>query len=277
MFGYVTINKEELKVKDVKKYQAFYCGICRELGKRHGMIARTTLTYDMTFLAVLLTSLYEEKTEEDTCHCVIHPVKKPLFYHNRCTEYAADMNLLLCYYNLLDDWNDEKKVVAFTTARLLHKEFRKVCERYPRQDRAVRRYMKQLTECEKTNSRDIDQAAGLTGGLFAEIFVWQEDAWSDILRRLGFYLGKFIYLMDAYEDMEKDRKSGNYNPWLLLDDGIDPLQNSEQILTMMMGECARQFEKLPVFEYVDILRNVLYSGIWTKYDMIRIKKKRQGE
>lgn len=257
----------------MKKYQAFYCGVCRDLGKYHGMAARTTLTYDMTFLAVLLTALYEEKVEENTCHCIAHPAKKHRYYHNRYTEYAADMNLLLCYYNLLDDWKDEKKVVSFTTARILHREFEKVCQRYPRQNRAVRRYMKLLTACETARSSDIDEAAGLTGELFAEIFVYQEDVWSDILRRLGFYLGKFIYLMDAYDDMEKDKKSGNYNPWLLLDENINVSKVSEQILTMMMGACAKQFEKLPVLEYVDILRNVLYSGIWTKYDMIRIKKK----
>lgn len=276
MFGYVTVNKEELKVKDVKKYQAFYCGVCRELGKRHGTVSRTTLTYDCTFLAVLLTALYEENVKEDTCRCVIHPLKKHLYYQNQYIEYAADMNLLLCYYNLLDDWKDEKKLIPFATAKVLHKEFQKVCEQYPRQEQAVRQYMKRLTDCETESVRDIDRAAGLTGELFAEIFVYQEDIWSEILRKLGFYLGKFIYLMDAFDDLEKDQKSGNYNPWLMFDETLDVDKAGEMILTMMMSECAKQFEKLPILEYVDILRNVLYSGIWTKYDLIRVKKKEQG-
>lgn len=276
MFGYVTVNKEELKVKDVKKYRAFYCGVCHELGKRHGTLSRITLTYDCTFIALLLTALYEEQVNENTSRCVVHPLKKHLYYHNRYIEYAADMNLLLCYYNLMDDWNDERKVISFSTAKMLKKEFQKICEKYPRQDRAVKNYMEQLTACERDKVKDIDYAAGLTGTLFAEIMIYEEDAWAGILRNIGFYLGKFIYLMDAYDDMEKDQKSGNYNPWLLMGDSEAIESFSEMILTMMLSECAKQFEKLPILEYVDILRNVLYSGIWTKYDRIRIKKKEQG-
>ncbi|MGI6011602.1 MAG: DUF5685 family protein [Ruminococcus sp.] len=271
MFGYVTVNREELKVKDWKRYQAFYCGICQELKERHTTVSRITLTYDMTFLAILLTGLYESPTEEGSCRCAVHPFQKHPFVKNEYTAYAADMNLLLSYYNLMDNWYDEKSAVSFTAARLLRKEFLKVCARYPRQDRAVRRYMNRLIRCEREHSRDIDKGAGLTGQLMGEIFVCRQDVWAPILRRLGFFLGKFIYLMDAFDDMEKDAKSGNYNPWRTLKKREDFMQISEQILTMMMSECAKEFEKLPILEDVDILRNVLYSGIWTKYEIVKRK------
>ncbi len=271
MFGYVTVNREELKVKDMKRYQAFYCGICQELKERHGSLSRITLTYDMTFLAILLTGLYESPVHQGSCRCAVHPLKKHLYLRNEYTAYAADMNLLLSYYNLMDNWMDEKKAVSFTAARLLRKEFLEVCARYPRQDEAVKRYMRRLARCEKRNSRDIDLGAGLTGELFGEIFVCQEDVWSHILRRLGFFLGKFIYLMDAYDDVEKDARTGNYNPWMTMKKREDFMKVSEQILTMMMSECAKEFEKLPILENVDILRNVLYSGIWTKYEIVKRK------
>lgn len=273
MFGYVTINKDELKIKDVKRYQAYYCGVCQDLKDRHGMAAQSTLTYDMTFLSVLLTGLYEGPMKDEQCRCIVHPVKRHWCLRSAYTSYAADMNLLLCYYNLMDDWLDEKKLIPYTVAKLVRSEFRKVCREYPRQARAVRRYMKCLGECERKNSQNLDLGAGLTGELFGEILVYEEDIWSPILRRLGFYLGKFIYLMDAYDDLERDKKTGNYNPWFRLSEREDFLAESEQILTMMMSGCAREFEKLPIVESVDILRNILYSGIWTKYDMLKKKAK----
>ena len=90
---------------------------------------------------------------------------------------------------------------------------------------------------------------------------------------MGFYFGKFIYLMDAYEDIEKDSKKGNYNPWTPIAQEKDFDDRARQILIMEAAEASRQFEKLPIIEYVDILRNILYSGIWTKYDRIKSRKK----
>ena len=116
MFGYVTTNQEELKIKDFRRYQTFYCGLCRDLGDRHGQTARLTLTYDMTFLAVLLTGLYEPEERVEERFCPLHPAKKRLCRRNAAVSYAADMNLLLCYYNLLDDWLDEKKPVPLALA-----------------------------------------------------------------------------------------------------------------------------------------------------------------
>ncbi len=109
MFGYITVNKEELKVKDFERYHSYYCGICRDLKQSCGELARMTLTYDMTFLAILLTGLYEEKSSQERHFCVLHPMQKRPCTRNRYTSYAADMNILLVYHNLMDDWQDEKK------------------------------------------------------------------------------------------------------------------------------------------------------------------------
>jgi hypothetical protein len=272
MFGYVTINMEEMKIKDYRIYHAYYCGICQDLKEQHGQVSRMTLTYDMTFLAVLLSGLYENENRMEKHYCAAHPLQKHLCYRNELTAYAADMNVLLSYYNLLDDWFDEKKPIPLAMARMLGKDVRSLQKKYPRQTKAIRTYLKKLRKCEQQNSTDLDRASGDTGRMLAEIFVWKEDNWEETLRQIGFYLGKYIYLMDARDDVEKDRKKGNYNPWISIASDKDFEQRVGQILTLLVAECSRQFEKLPILEYVDILRNILYSGIWTKYDLLTKKK-----
>lgn len=277
MFGYVTINKEELKLKDYQKYQAYYCGVCQELKESFGQSGRLTLTYDMTFLAVLLSGLYEDATRREEHFCVVHPTKKHPCLRNEFTAYVSDMNILLAYYNLLDDWEDERKKKSYMAAQVLKNSCLKVAERYPRQTEAVQTYLKKLHACEEQNSADLDLAAGLTGEVLSEIYAYREDIWSEDLRQLGFYIGKFIYLMDAYEDLEKDKKSGNYNPFKFLEETMEFHKTAEDILTMMAAAASRAFERLPIIENVDILRNILYIGIWNKYDMAKVKKKGAAE
>ena len=269
MFGYITIDREELKGKDFDRYHAYYCGICQDLKEGYGQRSRMTLTFDMTFLALLLTGLYESRCRREEHFCLLHPTGKKLCFRNGYTRYAADMNILLVYHNLMDDWLDEKKQTSRQGARLLRGAYLKAAASYPRQVLAIRRYLKDLHRAEEEQSGDIDLASGLTGRLMREIFVPSEDAWSRELGGVGFYLGKFIYLMDAYEDLPKDRERGNYNPFLKLAGEADYEERAAAILTMMAASATKNFERLPILENVDILRNILYSGIWTKYRLLR--------
>ncbi len=276
MFGYVVINKPELLVRDFETYRAYYCGLCHALKKRLGKRAQLTLSYDMTFLAMLLTGLYEPQTRKTCRICLLHPTSKHPTMENRCLDYAADMNLLLSYYNLMDDWQDERKVKSRVLAVSLQPAVRKIAAAYPRQREAVRRYLRALRKCERETSGDLDYVAGLTGEMLGEIFVWKEDMWAPRLRRMGFFLGKFIYLMDAWEDLEEDREKGLYNPWIPLSREPDFSQTVEDILNMMMGECSLAFEQLPILKNTAILRNVLYSGVWSKYEKIKERHKHVG-
>ena len=273
MFGYVTVCEPELKVKDLKKYRAYYCGLCRTLKEDYGFMGQMTLTYDMTFAVILLSSLYETIAKHEEHRCKVHPVKRQHMLRNEITSYAAAMNVLLAYYHMEDDWQDDHKVSSLMTKSLIQGKAKKIIEKYPRQSEIIRKSLEELGECEHENSMDIDRAAGCFGRLMAELFVWKEDIWEKTLRKMGFYLGKFIYLMDAYEDIEKDRKKGNYNPWKPIAQEKDFDDRARQILMMEAAEASRQFEKLPIIEYVDILRNILYSGIWTKYDRIKSREK----
>ena len=276
MFGYVMVNKLELKVKDFETYQAFYCGLCERLNKRHGLSSGFLLTYDMTFLAILLSSLYEEEEKKEEWHrCIMHPTEKKRVIYTEFIDYASDMDLLLCYHNLMDDWIDEHDYKKLLLARSFEKRYHEVASMYPRQRKAIKKYINHLHRCEEENNQNLDCASGLTGKLLAEIFVYRNDIWEQNLRQMGFFLGKFIYLMDAYEDVFEDKKKNNYNPFLSMAEEADFDERCLSILNLMMADCCQAFERLPIVEYSDILRNILYSGVWMKFAQIR-KTRKEG-
>lgn len=272
MFGYVTAYQPELKMKEYYKYRAYYCGLCKVLREKYGFLGQMTLTYDMTFLVVLLTSLYECETKQEELRCVRHPVKKQKMLYNEVTEYAADMNLILTYYKLLDDWQDEGKGISLTGLRLLHKTFLKLKEQYPKKCEIVRKCLGLLRQCENRQEDNVDVAARYFGKLMSELFVYKEDVWEKTLRKIGFFLGKYIYILDAYDDMEKDMENNNYNALISLYGEEDFDKKCEEMLTYVLAECTQEFEKLPCVEDVEILRNILYAGVWDKFDKKRKAK-----
>lgn len=274
MFGYITVNKKELKIKEWERYHAYYCGLCHSLKEVAGAKARMTVSYDMTFLAMLLDDLYDCEKKEGKRRCPVHPAKQQEYVMSEASLYAAKMNLLLCYDNLLDDWKDEKNPAAFTGAMLIRGAREKIAKEYPRQTRAVEQYIEKLHACEERKEPNLDVAAGLTGEMLGELFCMKEDEWRDELYQTGFYLGKFIYLMDAFEDMEKDAKKGNYNPFLLCRGAVQNRDLAEESLNMMAAKTAEYFERLPLVENVEILRNILYAGIWAKYETVKAKREK---
>ncbi len=277
MFGYINVNRKELSEENQQIYQSYYCGLCQELKEKYGAKGQVLLNYDMTFLIVLLTGLYEPEDRTERFTCALHPTRKRTASGNEITGYAAAMNVLLAYHNLVDDWKDEKKYTRRTMAGMLRRDYGKIRQEYPRQTEAVERYMESLAGYERENESNIDLVAGLTGEMLGEIFAWKQDEWYSELKTLGFYMGKYIYLMDAYEDLDKDEKHGSYNPLIKLrrDSGNDFETLCRLMMTSMMAECAKSFERLPILLHADILRNILYSGVWTKYEYLQLKKKKK--
>lgn len=272
MFGYVTVCEPELKMKDFRKYRSYYCGLCQELKETYGLAGQMTLTYDMTFAIILLTSLYECETEQEQHRCKVHPVKKQMMRRNEITKYAADMNMLLAYYHLEDDWADEKKPGALLGKEVLRKKAEMIIRKYPRQSCVIKKALHAIRNCERQNCTDLDRVSGYFGRIMAELFVYKKDIWEKTLRKIGFFLGKFIYLMDAYDDLEEDMKKNCYNPLVSLKKEEDYEEKIKSILCMMIAECSAEFEKLPCLLDVDILRNILYDGVWNRYRLIQMKK-----
>lgn len=239
---------------------------------------QVTLSYDMVFLDILLNGLYETPLTYEKRSCMLHPLQKHEMVFNELTDYTADMGLLLTYFKLLDNWKDEKDMKSRGFARSLMKDIVGIDVKWPRQSRAVRTCIHQLNGYEATGEYDLDKVSGLTGTMLGELFVYKEGDWSNELRKMGLYLGKFIYLLDAFEDLDKDLKKKDYNPWKPIMDRKDFDATVENTLTMMMADCAKEFEKLPIVQDVEILRNILYSGVWTKYALVRKKRdEKKGE
>ena len=265
MFGYVVANMDQLTEEQKELYRSYYCGLCRSLKKQFGNFGRLTLNYDMTFMVLLLADLRDPVTQLHTGRCIVHPRKEKKMAENEIIDYGAAMNILLAYYNLLDDWQDEKKQSAKTAANRLKRFIPEIEKKYPRQARAVQKQLEQLSIEEERTPRDLDTAANLSGKMLGQLFVYEKDFWAEDLYRFGEALGRFVYWMDAYEDLPKDRKKGRYNPMSLICDREDYQARVEEMLKSTLGECALILERLPLVEHLDILRNILYSGVWSKY------------
>ena len=273
MFGYVTASMGELTKQQQRRYSAVYCGICRRIRAQSGQLARLGLSYDMAFLAVLLMSLYEPSEQNGNNRCLIHPITRRDWIDNEFVRYAADMNVALAYYNCLDDWQDDGKRGAKWLAEVYEKHLPDIETRWPRQCRAIRDSLENLSALEKANCPNPDEPAGAFGALMGELLAVREDLWSPTLRKMGNALGRFIYLLDAELDYDKDRHQGKYNPFLAKGEDKD-WAKWEDYLVLTMGRCTAEFEKLPLVQDKPLLDNILYSGVWVNYRRKRKEEER---
>lgn len=265
LFGYVVVDMDQLTEEQKTLYRSYYCGLCRSLKRQFGNFGRLTLNYDMTFMVLFLADLLDPETITCEERCIVHPKKKRLMAQNEVIDYGAAMNILLAYHNLMDDWRDEGKTAARTAAARLKKFIPAIEEKYPCQAKAVRDSIAQLGLEEQNPPKDLDAAANLSGRMLGSLFAYRKDYWTEECRAFGEALGRFVYWMDAYEDLAKDRKKGRYNPFILIADQPDFEARAEELLKGTLGECALILERLPLVEHLDILRNVLYSGVWSKF------------
>lgn len=277
MFGYVIVNEKNLKEEELTTYREYYCGLCEALRERYGLVGRVALSFDITFVVMLLSSLYDTDFKEESFRCLARPTKKQKRIVNDFSFYGADMTVLLSYYKCVDDRKDEGSKKGLVAAKLLEKGFKEVEKTYPEKCLKIKTLLDEITAAEKENTENIDLISGLFGHVMEEIVCPKEDEWSALLRKLGFYLGKFIYIMDAYDDVEKDIKSGSYNPFKNKFKEDDFEDSCMRLLNMMMAECARSFELLPLVDNIEILRNIIYAGVWVKFEIIRAKRKEKNE
>lgn len=266
MFGYVNIDKMELKFKEYYSYKGYYCGLCMCLKERYGQLSRMTVNYDMTFLILILSSLYEPKNRVIEARCAVHPVKKQLILQNDITTYATDMNVLLTYYNLIDNWNDERDFKSRAAAAALKHGVKRCISLMPDKVSKICGYLNSISRLENEKVADIDAVSDQFGHLMEEVFLYRRDHWLKTLGKVGFFLGKYIYLLDAYEDMDSDKESGSYNPFNL-QSGHDVKDKARNILMLNLSFLSNEVEKLPLIQDKGIIDNILYSGI-----MNRLKK-----
>ena len=211
MYGYVVVNKPELKIKEYDMYRSYYCGLCEELLSDYGINGQISISYDMTFLLVLLTGLYEPDTTYKEARCIAHPVHKHPVRRNKISAYVADMNVLMTYYKCVDDWQDDRKLMKKLLASSLTNKVKRIEKAYSQKARIIKAALDRMSELENNNESNIDLLAEQFGIIMAQILCMKNDEWYDTLKVMGNSLGRFIYILDAYDDLLEDKKKGRYN------------------------------------------------------------------
>ena len=266
MYGYVTINRAALGEADQSRFQACYCGLCHALKALHGSLSRLTLSYDMTVMAILLSALYEPDGRSYVSRCVTHPLKPQRVYADPYFDYAAHMSVILAYHKSLDDWRDDRNLPRGAMARGLRSAYSRVKALYPDHCAAVEAALRENAALEAASSGDIDALAHCTGRIVGRLYVARDDDFfAPTLYAMGHALGRFIYLMDAWDDLAGDEKRGRFNPLKGMRGKPSFDEEIHDILTGEMAACCAAFERLPVVRDAELLRNVLYSGVWSRW------------
>ena len=269
MFGYVRINKMDLTFREFDYYKGYYCGLCKYLKENHGEISRLSLNYDITFLIVILTALYKLDSDITYERCIANPLKKKMRIVNEITEYAASMNILLSYYKLEDNLYDDNGIKDKLAYELYKGKLKKAYEKYPQKAEYIKQQLGNLRELEKQESKSIDKVSNTFGNLMGEIFVYKKDGYEQNLRNIGFNLGKYIYILDAYEDLEEDNKKGRYNPFIDYIDKKEELKNKvDRLISMSLGMATKNIEQLNLEFNKSIIDNIIYSGVYLRYKSI---------
>lgn len=283
MLGYIVPLKAELKVRELEIYQAYYCGVCMSIKKRYGNLPRLTLSYDSAFLALVLSGAIDEREVVKTKRCIANPLKKRnIVYENQAVDYAADMMLLLAYYKFEDDYIDDKSVKALGARQMLKGSLKTLKLSFPEKHDSVKNNLKDLSRLEKEGCNNIDPAAEPFAKLMEEIVDCKEISKNNSLqfRKFGYHLGKWIFLIDAYDDIEKDIETGSYNPLVLQhrfgkDLEETPAEFKKRIkeriefnLHVYLGELAKAYEDMNLSKNKGLIENIIYFGLNSKTDEV---------
>ncbi len=271
MFGYLTINPEIITPEQKHHYQTAYCGLCRVLNSDYGPVGAQTLSYDLTLVAMILSSLYPgQNIESGQQRCPFKPVKPHDYYCDSMTHYAGAMNIFLTYYKCLDDYHDDGSLRQKKRADKLQSWVDGIVSRYGEQCDIMTKCLSDIAVMEEHNELNSDLPANCFGSFMQQLFCPPQTQPSTDLLTFGFHLGKFIYLMDACLDLHEDLKKQRYNPLISLD-----MTDYQDVLMMVAADMTAAYEKLPLTANKDIIDNVLYSGIWGRYQLYQ-KAKMKG-
>ena len=268
MFGYVLPYTPNLRVFENEIYKATYCGLCKEIKRNFGSFCRLTLSYDMVFLVIFFTYYLEEKMEFEKSVCKLHPFKKRLILkESNSLKKAAIIGTILSHYKLTDNVSDCKKLKRMLNLIFLFfykRAYKKAKKSEQKIEEIVFNFIRDQAEVEKKRNKSLDFYSHPTADCIGNIFktVKKDEKDEATLYRIGYMLGKYIYLMDALDDMEKDSKSNNFNPFLEdKDRKEDILKKSDMLINFSVAQLAEAFEKLFRGKEVLILKNIIYEGL----------------
>ena len=268
MFGYVTPAKPEMKVKEFESYRAMYCGLCKQLKKDYGFWPRMLLNYDLVTVALLADGISGEQGSPCMERCIANPIKKRCMQKNtQGLQLAAAGLVLLSWYKLADDLADEpflKRQLVRILRLLLRSAYKKAAKQYLQIDRVLAQQTERQQQIECSKTKRWDEAAEPTGVMTAEILAAcaESEQQERILRRMGLFLGKILYWLDAAEDYEADQEKHRYN--VFLQNEYSKQQTIEQVqlqCRLAAGEVARCYNLLDIKLNRPILDNIIFLGL----------------
>lgn len=270
MFGYVRPAAQRLTEEQQQRYEGAYCGLCHTLGRRYGLAGRMILNYDLTFLAMLLS---EGTAERCTKCCLIHPVKgRPCACGGSAFELAADMSIILTWWQIQDGIADHGFFGGLkyrAASLLLRRAYRKARALRPAFDESTRRHLEKLSELEKENCPSLDAAADTFARLLADAaHEVAQPVKRRVLEQMLYHLGRWVYLVDAADDLKNDVKTGSYNPlplrYALPGDTLTDTarQALAQTLDGSIRAMAAAFELWDFGDYGPVIESTVYEGLY---------------
>ena len=251
-----------LLVREMKRYRAYYCGLCKTIGKRCGPIARLTLNYDCTFLAAFLSALTDTQEQTSCQRCLIcpHRGKQPMAAPSEALSYAADVNVLLAWYQLCDDWRDDRRMRALLLKPLLHGAFCREKKRIVALDGEIADCIQRLGEQERAKAASTDEPSDAFGTLLKAVIrhapnVRETDRAA--CEWMFYNLGRWIYLADAWDDRQKDEKRAAYNPFLMA--GTDQ-EAASFLLYISLSEAEKGYDLIDFAGDHGLIDNIVRLG-----------------
>lgn len=258
MFGYVRPIRDKLEESDKVIFDGYYCGVCKSIARRYTSLGRMTLSYDCTFLALLISAVMGEDGAPIDFRCV---GRKRKLVESQIIDYCADINLLLTYYKLMDDVNDDNSIKAKAAVNFLKKAYTKAKDQNQIVDKAICANLDYLYGLEKDKCDNPDFVADAFGRLLEAVGGYGSNSNKGVMA-VCYNLGKYIYLIDAFVDYEDDIKSGSYNVFYEKYGKVSGLKEKVSFLfECVLSELVKQYKTLKININVEIINNILYLGI----------------
>ena len=292
MFGYVRPQKPELLVKEYDQYKGVYCTLCKQLGKRYGILSRMTLSYDCTFLALFLLARSPQCPGFHTGRCVVNPLKKCTFCTGGEDAFAipAALSVIMTYYKIRDDIVDSHfwgRIRAYCMLPLVSRSFKRASRKEPVLQQAAAEMMVQQGRAEQQKEISLDMCAEPMAQMLAVVFEHlepEEEKTRRILHQFGYFLGRWIYLIDAADDLEKDIKKKAFNPFavkfsLNRDSTEEQLADvrayCNEVLNSSLSQAIAAVQLLTFQRFESILMNIITQGLPGMQEEMLFHKKEQ--
>lgn len=276
MFGYIKPNVPTLRICDKERYDCYYCGLCRCIGKKYGIAAKMCLNYDCTFLAIMLASVCDNKLNSEPKHCPFNPLGKKrrmITESSSAMEFSSAAAVILAFYKLEDNVRDGKPLYKAAEVPLL-RAYRKASKEYERLNEVIRLNLNELSAIEQRRETSAEIPANAFGKLLSQIMelIPTDEVTRRILAEIGFHIGRFIYLIDAFEDREKDEKNSLYNPFVLSGSSDE---DAVFLMEISVNYAIDALELLDIKHESALINNIITEGLFAAMDKLTRKNERK--